>query len=190
MPRRALLLPILLTVGIVEPSWSQSCFRGAPAPACRGFTVVEFTGGFRVNAKPVPTDQASALFSWNFGYLQNVGRRAAVGAFYRLFADSDGHRHGPMLRYRRWTGARTSVDIGAGAYVGGKDNFSSLAFPAPSLDVAVNFGDRFGLAAGLDLVRDRDRGSHLQSHLGFRFGTWLAPVMTIGFGALLAASMD
>lgn len=189
MPRRVLLLPILLMIAFAEPSWSQTCFRGAPRPACSGFTVLEFTGGFRLNRKPAPTDQANVLFDWDFGYLHNVSPRAAVGASYRLLADSDGNRHGPMLRYRRWLEGRTSVDLGAGVYIGGQDNFVPLAFPSPTIDAGVTFGDRFGVAVGLDLVRDHDRGSHLQSRLGFRFGTWLAPVMTIGLGTLLAASM-
>jgi hypothetical protein len=166
----------------------QACFRGRPRPWCSGFTVLEFTGALRVNDKSGPTEQSSAFFYWSGGYLQNVGPKAAIGAAFKLTADSDGHRYGPVVRYRRWLTPTSSIDIAPGLFIGGKDNFVTLKFPTPTADVALNFGDRIGVAVGLDVLRQRGGSTQWQGHAGLRFGTWLAPLATLGLGLLIGAT--
>ena len=179
---------LVATWGWPHPAFAQSCFRGHPKPRCSGFTVLEFTGAMRLNDKSGPTDQNAGFFYWSGGYLQNVGPASAVGAAFKLTADSDGHRYGPTLRYRRWLGPGSSIDVAPGLYVGGKDNFVTLRFPSPTLDVAFNYGDRIGLAAGVDALATRGAGTSWQAHMGIRFGTWLAPLATLGLGVLIGAT--
>ncbi len=166
----------------------QICFRGRPEPTCSGFTVLEFTGAVRVNDKPGPTDQSGAFFYWSAGYLHNIAERAALGGAFKLTADSDGHRFGPVLRYRRWLDRNTSLDFAPGIFLGGEDNFVELDLPSPTADLAFNYGDWFGLAMGVDGFRHSGDALDWQVHFGARFGTWIAPIATLGLGVLLAAT--
>ena len=166
----------------------QSCFRGRLEPACRAFTVLEFTGGIRLTEKSVPTDRNQTFLYWSGGYLKNIGSRSALGAAFKLTADSDGHRYGPVARYRRWLGPRSSLDFAPGIYVGGKENFTAPRFPSPTADVALNYRDWLGFAIGIDALRQADGPTQWQWHAGMRFGTWLAPLATLGLGVLAAAT--
>jgi hypothetical protein len=179
---------LVATWGWPLSALAQSCFRGHPEPRCGDFLVLEFTGAMRLNDKSGPTDDSAAFPYWSLGYLQNVGPASAVGAAFKLTTDSDGHRYGPTVRYRRWLDASTSIDVAPGLYVGGKDNFVTLKFPSPTFDIALNYGDRIGLAAGVDALATREGGTDWQAHMGVRFGTWLAPIATVGLGVLLAAA--
>jgi hypothetical protein len=167
---------------------AQTCFRGRPEPRCRGFAVLEFTGGVRLNDKPGPTDDAPAFAYWSGGYLRNIGARSALGAAFKVTTDSDGHRYGPVVRYRRWLGPTASIDFAPGLFVGGEDNFADLAFPSPTADVALNYGDWFGVAMGVDALRQSGGGTQWQGHAGVRFGSWLAPLVTLGLGILAGAT--
>jgi hypothetical protein len=189
--RRATLastLAVIFCCGWPHPATAQVCVRGHPRPQCTGFTVLEFTGAVRLNDKSGPTDQNAAFLYWSAGYLQNIGRTSALGAALKLTADSDGHRYGPVVRYRHWLSASSSIDLAPGLFVGGRDNFVTLEFPSPTADVALNYGDRVGLAVGMDALRQRGGGTHWQGHAGIRFGTWLAPLATLGLGILIGAT--
>jgi hypothetical protein len=186
---------LIRTVGVLSLVLSvpvslagQTCFRGRPQPRCSGFTVLEFTGGLRLNDKTSPTDEAPAFLYWSGGYLRNVGARSALGAAFKVTADSDGHRYGPVVRYRHWLSPTTSIDLAPGLFIGGEDNFVDLAFPSATADVALNYGDWFGVAVGVDAIRRTGGGTQWQSHAGVRLGTWLAPLATLGLGILVGAA--
>jgi hypothetical protein len=188
--RHAALVTAMLVAAWARPerALGQTCFRGHPSPRCDAFTVLEFTGAMRLFGKSGPTDQNDAFFYWSGGLLLNAGSASAVGGAFKLTADSDGHRYGPTFRYRRWLGPGSSIDVAPGLYLGGGDNFVTLRFPSPTVDVALNYGDRIGVAAGMDVLRTREVGTDWQAHVGVRFGTWLAPIATVGLGVLLAAT--
>lgn len=181
---------VVLVLSLASPRAmpAQACWQGRPQPRCSGFTVLEFTGAVRLNSKSGPTDDNAAFLYWSGGYLRNIGPSSALGAAFKLTADSDGHRYGPVLRYRHWLGPTSSIDLAPGVYVGGKDNFVSLKFPSPTADVAFNYGDRVGLAVGLDVLRQGAGSTQWQGHAGVRFGTWLAPLATLGLGLLIGAT--
>ena len=179
---------VVLYCGSPHVALGQSCFRGRPQPQCTGFAVLEFTGAVRLNGKSGPTDQNAAFLYWSGGYLQNIGSTSALGAAFKLTADSDGHRYGPVVRYRHWLSSTSSIDVAPGAFVGGRDNLVTLRFPSPTADVALNYGDRVGLAIGVDALRQRGGGTQWQGHVGARFGTWLAPLAMLGLGLLIGAT--
>jgi hypothetical protein len=56
------------------------------------------------------------------------------------------------------------------------------------MDLALNYGDRVGVAAGMDAVRTREVGTDRQARVEVHFGTWLAPLAMVGLGVLLAAT--
>jgi hypothetical protein len=193
MSRRRILLSHLcllavLTLGWPPPAVGQTCFRGRPRPACSGFAVLELTGGIRLNPTPSQTGQNAALLSWSAGYLRNTGARSALGAAFTLTADGDGHRYGPVLRYRRRLGLASSVDVTPGIFLAGKDNVVALRFPSPTADVAFNYRDWVGLAVGVDVLRRAQGATQWQWHVGMRVGTWVAPLATLGLGVLAAAT--
>jgi len=178
----------VLALGSPAAAAGQTCFRGHPQPRCSGFTVLEFTGGIRLNQKPGPTDQSAGFAYWSGGYLRNIGPRSALGAAFKLTADTDGHRYGLVLRYRGWLGPTSSIDLAPGLFVAGKDNYTAFRFPSPTADVAFNYRDWIGLAVGVDALRQVDNATQWQWHAGLRFGTWLAPLATLGFLVLAAAA--
>jgi hypothetical protein len=169
---------------------SQVCFRGHPRPECSGFGVLELSGAARLNRKVGPTDEAAAFLFWNAGYLHNVGSRSALGAVFKVTADSDGHRYGPAVRYRRWLSPRWGLDITSGFYAGGKSNFTTLRFPSATADIALNWGDLVGWTVGVDAVRQVGFRTSWEGYTGLRFGTWLMPLGTLALGLLTAATWN
>jgi hypothetical protein len=184
----ALGLGFLLSMLVTPVAQAQLCARGHPRPRCSGFAVLEFSGAARLNEKAGPSDQTAGVFSWSAGYLRSVGSSSALGAAFKLTADGDGHRYGPVLRYRQWLGPTWSLDAAPGVLVGGKDNFSALRFPSATADLTINWGDRVGLTVGVDALRREGRATSWETYAGLRFGTWLAPVAMLGLGVLAGAS--
>lgn len=184
-------LALLLSMALSSAAEAQLCFRGHPAPKCRGFAILELTTGTRLNQPGVPFDpyggESSIYLSWSAGYLHNMGQRSALGAAFQVAADDDGHRYGPMLRYRQWLGPTWSLDLAPGVLVGGRTNFTTLSFPSPTGNIAINWGDRIAVTFGVDQLRRGD-GTRWESHAGLRFGTWLGPLALLGLVALAGAS--
>jgi hypothetical protein len=189
---RALGSSLLVSVALPSIAQAQLCFRGHPAPRCEGFAILEVTMGVRRNAEAIDpsfNDQNRAYISWSAGYLHNRGDRSAIGATFKLAADDDGNRYGPVLRYQRWLGPTWSIDFAPGIIVGGKDNVAGRQFPSPMFDLAINWGDRIGLDLGVEGVRRGGGGAHSwDGHAGLRFGTWLAPLVTLGLFLMAGAS--
>lgn len=181
---------LLLSMVVESRVHAQTCFRGHPRPRCGGFVVLESSGAVRLNEKSGPSDNAPAFFFWSAGYLQNVSARSALGLAFKLTADSDGHRYGPVFRYRKWLSPTWSLDLAPGVFVGGQDNFTNLRFPSAAADVAINWGDWVGVTVGLDALRHRGTTTSWEGYTGLRFGTWLAPLGTVGLGILIGATWN
>ena len=185
---------LLLTMALPSITQAQLCFRGHPSPRCEGFAILEFTAGARLNSQAIEPgyrEPNRVYVSWSAGYLHNLGDRSALGAAFKLAADDDGNRYGPVLRYRRWLGPTWSLDLAPGLIVGGNDDIAGRQFPSVTFDLALNWGDRIGVDFGLEQVRREGSGSHSwDGHVGLRFGTWLAPLATLGLGLLGAATYN
>lgn len=192
LQRSLVLVASALVIASATPRISQAqiCFRGHPTPRCGGFAILEFTAGTRLGTEiDRYRGDNTAYLSWSGGYLHNLGERSSLGVVLKLAADDDGHRYGPMLRYRQWLGPTWSIDLGPGLLVGGTDNLAARQFPSAMLDVAVNWGDRVGLDLGLEGVRRvRALGNGWDGHVGLRFGSWYAPLAMLGLTLLAAAS--
>jgi hypothetical protein len=182
------LLTVLFSLLCSHGAWAQVCFRSQPQPQCSGSIVLEFTGATRLNERSSPLNHNAAFIYWSGGYLHNLSARSSLGAAFKLTADSDGHRYGPTLLYRRWLSPRASLDFAPGVFLSGEDNVARLQFPSPTADVALNYAGWLGLAVGVDALREVGRSTEWQGHAGLRFGTWLAPIATLGLGLLIGAT--
>ena len=187
---------VALCATLLLPSVTQAqfCFRGQPRPHCGGFTILEFAAGTRLKTSVAHSgyDEANRFYlSWSGGYLHNLGVRSSLGAAFKVAADDDGDRYGPVLRYRQWLGNTWSLDLGPGLIMGGTDNVPGRLFPSLMLDLAINWGDRIALDAGLERVRREGAlASSWDCHVGLRFETWLAPLATLGLGILAGATYN
>jgi hypothetical protein len=187
---RALLAYLLVSLAHASMSQAQVCFRGHPQDRCSGFMVLEFTAAAQLQQEPAPGGDPGRIYlSWEAGYLQNLGTRSALGGAFRVAVDDDGHRYGAVLRYRQWLGPSWSLDLSPGLLAGGSMNFTTLSFPSATAAVAVNWADRVAFTLGADQLRRSD-GTHWAPYAGLRFGTWWAPVVTMGLIALAAATYD
>ena len=186
-------IPILVVILILAlaGTCASGDFDGSPpAERTEPFVLLESTYSVRMVLKPETTDGGRVMWSGQFGLLDNVDADHAWGGTLKLVADTDGHRFGPMVRYRRWLSPSVGLDVGAGAYITGKDNFSDLAFPSPTVDVGVSFDDYAGIHVGIDAMRSHGDGTHVEPFLGARFGRWLAPASFVVVGGLLALSLS
>lgn len=163
------------------------CFRGKPKPDCGAMLVLQYDVGTRLGAPPDPAVAHERLsLSWDVGMLVNRSDRTAVGV--TLFERSDvdvGSRQGMRLRWRRWVGDRSSVEVSPGLVFSGSGNFATLRHPSGSLQIAADHGDLIGVT--LELQADRySEGTDMAFFFGLRGGTWLAPVVALGLGTLAA----
>jgi hypothetical protein len=82
-------------------------------------------------------DQA-LIGTLDFGGMKNIGRRNALGATAFWESGSDHNRGGIRIRYRRWLGGRTSLDLSPAIVVDGNDTFIGPGFIGQA---AFNAGD-------------------------------------------------
>jgi len=132
----------------------STCWVARPAPACRAFVVTSFGPYTRLGSGTgAPT---RLLADW--GLMVNVGRRDAVGLSYAASVDIDaGFEAGPAVRYRRWLGGRSAVDVTfgeltlSGNHLSGHSLFGMVKYsPASWFGVAVRRSG-FGTTAGIEL---------------------------------------
>lgn len=153
------------------------CFRGRPLPPCDSFLLTEFGVAFNGSEE--------RLWSWELGFMKNVGTHDAVGAAAFRIA-GPGTVTGVRARYRRWLTSSVSLDLSPGVILGGDvRGFSGQA--------ALNFGDLFALTGYAHTVRtftyDPISGQGFPRkqftwYAGARAGSW--PGVVIGVGGPLA----
>lgn len=186
------------------------CWRGRPLPRCRTFLLFELgyhapvvrtgfrevlrEGGGGIGGVERREPDFSWQFVWAAGAMRNLDARTAVGGTVLVGATGYGDILGAQARYRRWTGRRTSAELGAGPIVTRVPQSFAVTSPPPSdrrsLGVAVdgrlNFADR--VAGGVRLVAvpggGRLRGAVLA---GGNTGSGVAVAGTVVTGALIGA---
>jgi hypothetical protein len=167
----------------------DTCFGGHPS--CTGTIVFDGNLGVRLNAKSETTDGASAFAWWELGYLKGLHDGSAVGGALKYAADTDGHRFGPVVRYRRWAGKHWAADYSAGVYLAASSDYTNpYRMPSPTFEIGATYSDWFGVHVGLDVMRVQPSGTSVQSYAAARLGRWLTPIGTAVIGALIIASID
>lgn len=166
----------------------HGCFRGRPADTCTWFTLLEV--GTHVRLTDVEPQDEHVMFNWTLGFMANRGSHTAIGA--ELFASVEGEfRMGTALRWRRWLGPATSLDLAAGVHLAGEATEASLAAGSPMFQARLNAGDLVAATVRLDLLRFKGEcvappGGCLPSrtsprlYVGAEAGSWLG---LAGYGA-------
>jgi hypothetical protein len=177
--RRRVLLAVAM--GLVPAgAAAQTCFRGAPAPRCRQFFVLEMDASHSAGA----VARNPYAFSWATGGMANVGPRSAVGGALLVAADDDGHRIGVQGRFRRWLHGRTALDLTPEIFLGGHRNGGTGPGGA-ALGLAVTHGDLVGVSLSYQMADGAGR-----LYAGIRFGSWMVPVGLAGLAAAVGATYN
>jgi hypothetical protein len=92
---------LLLSMSLTSTAYAQVCFSGTSSAPVQWVWSPGVLRASRLNEKADSSDQATAFVFWSAGYLHKVAPYSALGVALKLTADSDGHRYGPVLRYRR-----------------------------------------------------------------------------------------
>lgn len=177
----------------VDPKsrYHSFAFRGGDKSSCASFLILE-TGTY------VPLyagrNGRGLHYSADLGAMVNVGRASAVGASSFWEGGPDHSRSGLRLRYRHWTGPRTSLEFAPGVAVDGNDEFDGPAFVAQA---ALNMGDLMSFV--LEAERERyvysvwtgssyeaQHRSETTFRAGVRGGSYVAAGTTLVAAAVLA----
>ena len=123
------------------------CWNARPAPACKMLLITSFGAYLDF---PQENGVNEHRLEGELGLMVNVAPRDAVGATFVFLTDKNGRfSQGLALRYRRWLGARNSVEVAAG-YRGGADLIDKGAVIGM---VKYNFGPTFGLILRPELLQ-------------------------------------
>lgn len=180
----ALILAIALAL-VAADLTAQTCFRGGPAPRCRSFVVTEIGYSMRLAA---PSAQRHYL-NGELGWMTNRPGRASLGA--TLFAGglvdyAFQLRLGAKARYRRWLGANSALDAGAGPML---FRDGSLRAGITS-DLSWTWQDRITFLAQLELAPSPtapDLGWYVGARLGGKTAMWTGLIggALMGIGAAM-----
>jgi hypothetical protein len=167
------------------------CFRGAPADRCSWFVLTEAGVHYRLT-DVIPGDE-HVLFNGALGFMVNTAGGAAWGG--EAFAGVEGDvRGGLALRWRRWLGGRSSLDLAAGAHLLGDASSGTVQAGSPMFQARYTLGDQLGASARFDLLRirngcpdencfPRESWTSGRLYVGGEFGS------SLGLGAMIVAGL-
>lgn len=183
----------------------QLCFRGAVVEQCRSFLLTELSRHGRVagtgfqqqfgNGTAAYRPDLGTYTHFEFGVMHNRPARTAWGLAAGLGQDRSGLRVTAKARHRRWIGAASSVDLGAGiASATARAPYPEISARAFGLtgEVAVNLSDLVGLHLSADMMRTADERTVSAMYAGARLGSYagLATFAVVQlYRAIIAAAM-
>jgi hypothetical protein len=126
---------LLLLLLLTAPARAQA---PSDAAACGWFFLTEAGVLFSIKADAGFESEQAVIGSIDLGGMKNIGRRWALGATGFWESGSDHNRGGVRIRYRRWLGGRTALDLSPGVVVAGNDTFDG---PGLIGQAAFNAGD-------------------------------------------------
>jgi hypothetical protein len=121
-----------------SPEYHTFRFRGNNGSKCGWFLLTEAGVLFSIKADPGHETDQAMIGTLDLGAMKNFGRQNALGATGFWESGSDHNRAGVRIRYRRWLGGRTALDLSPGIVVDGNDTFVG---PGLIGQAALNFGD-------------------------------------------------
>lgn len=135
-----------------EGKGSLFAWRGEPLPT-KSFRITEFGYSVRLAQSNAPRYGGNRDFhlQWEFGLMQNIKPKWALGLTAYYSADDEGSRYGVKLRGRRWLNRNTSIDFGAGPIL---RTLLSQIDHAPGLvaGVALNRSDLVSATLTLEMI--------------------------------------
>lgn len=99
----------LLAIAACSELRAQTCYHARPLPGCRALVLTNTGGYFNVMGRGGGTRRWRATVDW--GVMVNTSPRDAVGASWFVSFDEDEFATGPVVRYRRWLGAKGALDL-------------------------------------------------------------------------------
>jgi hypothetical protein len=113
------------------------------------------------------------MFNWSLGFMANRGPRTAIGG--AVFASVEGEiRGGVGLRWRRWLGRTSSLDLGAGVHLFGDASSGTVSVGSPTFQARLGYHDLIAATARLDLLHSVTNATGVTStrlYLGAELGT-------------------
>ena len=146
------------------------CFQPRPLPACGSYWVLEMAallhlGGTAETFQAAPEGPAESIraygphLSWELGYMANVGGRTALGGTLLLGVGGPAERVGAKLRYRRWLGGSSSVEVAPGVLYARVDGFSQRPGYGFTGDVRLGPDDRYAFVLRYEHLRTERLGT-------------------------------
>jgi hypothetical protein len=171
---------------------TRGCFHGGPADRCAWFTLTESGVQYRLS-DVLPGDER-LLYGFTLGLMVNRADRSALGG--EAFAGVEGDvRGGVAVRWRRWLGRSSSLDLAAGVHLVGDASSGHVHPGSPMLQATLIAGDRIGASARLDVLRlsnscpdatcvTRTSGTSERLYVGGQVGSGLGlgAALAVGFG--------
>ncbi len=157
--------------------------RGKPLPECSSFLITEFGLYYLVNRNGSLSERRDTFATFDLGYMRNIDRANAAGVVLHLGGDNRRTGLGAGVRYRRWLGRRTSLNVTLGGDIVGVSDESGtgdLAGFSAWGEVGLTVDDMASLvlraqdwnARRMDyrVFPAQDEGSDMTSHLGLKVG--------------------
>ena len=174
------------------------CWRGKPAPECRGFVVTDFGLQRRLDDDPTgSTDPFHA--SLDVGYAHNTSAHDAFGGTIYLGTGVDHARVGVRGRFRRWLSREFAIDISPGVLIyGSEDNGYDYKAPGALVTAGIGWKDLVGFTLEAEHARYEDpaqglnrpaRVSDTTWRAGLKLGSAPGVIGTIAIVALFAAAV-
>ena len=174
------------------------CFRGRPRPKCGTFMLTEFTTRAPLGRA---ADASLAITELELGVMTNVGRSGAIGGAVIFGGEESRRRTGVGLRYRRWLTRSLGAEVGARWFSVCEQSGPSTCERARGgfgTQAALNLSDYAGLTIAYERINAGSNKpgepmvwsypAESQVTAGLKFGYYVAPVVLVGLGALIAAT--
>ncbi|GLC23619.1 hypothetical protein rosag_01320 [Roseisolibacter agri] len=194
-----------------DASTDGFCWRGRPLPRCRAFALFEL-GYFEALAttrlrepSPFPgaADRDEPSFgrqlSWSVGAMRNLGAGTAVGgAVIGGAALNQGPFVAGTVRWRRWTGASTSLELAGGPgaaqvampFVASSTGYQGDVWrPAAVAEARANLADLAAVSVRGVVVPRAGGRTHGAVFVGASTGSTAAVIGTAGLGILFGLAI-
>ncbi|MGZ8492662.1 MAG: hypothetical protein ACXWZS_10725 [Gemmatirosa sp.] len=190
------------------------CWRGRPLPHCRAFALFELgyfeapvTTRLRESVPPFASERDEAAFGrqlgWSVGAMCNTDARTALGGAVVIGAALEQGRYvAGTARWRRWTGASTSIELAAGPGTAqvlmpltGPESGTASGYqgdvwrPAALAEARANLADLAALSVRAIVVPRAGGRTHGALFVGASTGSTGAAVGTVALGALFALAI-
>lgn len=130
-------------------SCREFCFKGAPAPSCRMFAIVEAGLTYPISQPDFIGNENRPCLTIDIGLMRNVGKRSALGLTAYFSAHESTVRQGIRVRYRHWLGHRLALDISPVGLFAGKTEDVDRRSTGFISSVALNVSDLMAVTIGL-----------------------------------------
>lgn len=140
------------------------------------------------------------MLSYGLGFMTNTGRNSAFGAL--AFGDVEGEgRAGMAMRYRRWLGPRTSLDLTGGVHLLGDASSGNVRPGSPTIRAKLQYGELVGIQARVDVLNVRngcintpfcpnnESGRETRVYGGVELGSWTGLAGYAATGVLIVIAL-